>query len=75
MAKVEIKISELMGRHRIKQTELAEATGLRLATINALFHDRTSSVSKDTMARIVQALRRMTGRPYTVGDLFEYVEE
>ncbi|KEF35796.1 hypothetical protein RDMS_00015 [Deinococcus sp. RL] len=75
MGKVEIKLSEIMGRHRIKQTELAQAGELRLATVNALFHDRSGSVSKETMARVVEGLRRITGHPYTVGDLFEYREE
>ena len=35
-------LSEVMGRHRISQTALAQACGLRPATIHALYHDRTS---------------------------------
>ena len=64
-----------MGRHRIKQTELAQASGLRYATINDLYNGKSKRIDFATMGGVILGLRRISGHPYTVGDLFEYVEE
>ncbi|CAM4059512.1 helix-turn-helix transcriptional regulator [Deinococcus marmoris] len=63
-------LSEVMGRHRVSQTALAQATGLRPATIHALYHDRTSSVTWDVLARLLMGLHALTHEPYEMGDLF-----
>lgn len=74
MAEIRSHLSEIMGRHRIKQTELAEASGLRYATINDFYNGKSKRVDFATITGLVQGLRRLSGHPYTVGDLFEYVE-
>lgn len=71
-AQVSIRLSEIMGRHRIKQTELARASELRLATISALYHDQTDALSKRVVARVLMGLRDLTGQEYTVGDLVHF---
>lgn len=71
-AQVSIRLSEIMGRHRIKQTELARASELRLATVGALYHDQTDALSKRVVARVLMGLRDLTGQQYTVGDLFHF---
>lgn len=71
-AQVSIRLSEIMGRHRIKQTELARASELRLATVSALYHDQTDALSKRVVARVLMGLRDLTGQQYTVGDLFHF---
>ena len=63
-------LSEVMGRHRISQTALAQACGLRPATIHALYHDRTNSVTWDVLARLLTGLQALTGEPYSMGDVF-----
>ena len=63
-------LSEVMGRHRISQTALAQACGLRPATIHALYHDRTSSVTWDVLARLLMGLQALTHEPYEMGDVF-----
>ncbi len=71
-AQVSIQLSEIMGRHRIKQTDLARASELRLATVSALYHDQTDALSKRVVARVLMGLRDLTGQQYTVGDLFHF---
>lgn len=61
-----------MGRHRIKQTALAEAARLRYATVNALYNGKTERVDFDTLAAVLDGLNNLTGQRYTVGDLLEY---
>ena len=68
-AQVTVHLSELLGRHRIKQTDLAKAGGLRLATVNALYHNKTDTISKLVLARVLTGLRELTGEEYTVADL------
>lgn len=63
-------LSEIMGRHRLTQSALSTASGLRVGTISALYHDRTDSVSKVTLTKLIRGLRVLTGKPYDVGDLF-----
>lgn len=63
-------ISELLGRHRLSQTALAKASGIRQATINALYHNRTTSVSLRVMYRLLNGLQELTGEPYEIGDVF-----
>lgn len=72
---IKTNLSEIMGRHRIKQTELAEAGNLRYATLNDFYNGKSTRLDLATMAGIVGGLRRLTGHPYTVGDIFEYVGE
>lgn len=74
MSKIRNALPELMGRHRIKQAALAEAAGLRYATVNALYNGKTERVDFDTLASVLDGLRALTGRRYTVGDLLEYSE-
>lgn len=61
-----------MGRHRVKQAALAEAAGLRYATLNALYNGRSKGVDFDTLASILDGLHTLTGQTYTVADLLEY---
>lgn len=63
-----------MGRHRLSQVALARASGLRPATLSALYHDRTNSISKATLARLLEGLRKLTGRAYRAGDLLHFRE-
>lgn len=72
MGAIRNALPELMGRHRIKQTALAEAARLRYATVNALYNGKTERVDFDTLAAVLDGLNALTGERYTVGDLLEY---
>lgn len=72
MGNIRNALPEVMGRHRVKQAALAEAAGLRYATLNALYNGRSKGVDFDTLASILDGLNALTGESYTVSDLLEY---
>ena len=74
MGAIRNALPEIMGRHRVKQAALAEAAGLRYATLNALYNGRSKGVDFNTLAAVLDGLKALTGRRYTVGDLLEYGE-
>lgn len=74
MGVIHFKLSEVMGRHRIKQRQLAEVAKVRPAAINALYHGDRERVDVGHLAAILDGLHTLTGQRYTVGDLLEYSE-
>lgn len=70
---VKVHLSEILGRHRISQRQLAQRAGLRTATVSALYNERVKGVEFGTLAAIVNALQELTGQPYTAADLLEVV--
>ena len=66
---IRIKLSEVMGRLRIKQSELIRRTGIRPGTINNLYHDRTKRIEVEQLNRICEVLNCQPG------DIFEYVPD
>lgn len=72
MGLIEIKLSEVMGRHRIKQRQLAEVANVRPAAINALYHGERDRVDVQQLASILDGLNSLTGEHYTVADLLKY---
>ncbi len=73
MNAVKVHLSEILGRHRISQRQLAERAQLRPATVGALYHEQVKGVEFATLAAIVHALTEMTGERYTAADLIEVV--
>ncbi|CAM3991672.1 helix-turn-helix domain-containing protein [Deinococcus frigens] len=72
MGVIEFKLNEVMGRHRIKQRQLAEAARIRPAAVNALYHGTRERVDMGQLAAVLDALNALTGKAYTVADLLEY---
>ena len=66
---VKIKLSEIMGRKRITQKKLSEATGIRPGTINSLYHEFAKQIRIDHLAKICAVLECQPG------DLLEYIPE
>ncbi len=66
---LETKLHEIMGRHRMKQTELAEVTGVSRHTIHLLYHDKWQQVGRDTIEKICLALN------ITPNDIFKIEQE
>ena len=50
------KLSEIMGRKRIRMSELKAMTGLGRGTIHALYHDKSKGVDFVTLDKICIAL-------------------
>ena len=63
------KLSEIMGRKRVRMAELQKWTGLSHTTIIKLYYDKSTSIKLDTMNRICNAL------DISVGELFEHIPD
>ncbi|MFZ3102801.1 MAG: helix-turn-helix transcriptional regulator [Desulfitobacteriaceae bacterium] len=66
---IEIKISEMLGRRKMTQKALAEATGIRPNTISAMWHGRIKRLEIDQLDRICESLGCQPG------ELLEYKGE
>ena len=50
MDKVELRIHEVMGRHRIKQSELAVASGVHYTTLSGVYSGKIKRLDLETLA-------------------------
>ena len=64
---IRCNLSEILGRRRIKMTELAEKAGLAYGTVLSLYHERAKGVTFEVMDKICEALECQPG------ELFERV--
>ncbi len=62
-------LSEILGRKRIKMSELQNLTGLSYSSINDLYHNKTNSISFETMNKLCNALE------VPLGELFEHIPD
>ena len=53
---IQCKLSRVMGEKRIKQSQLAQMTGIRPNTINDLYHEIADRVSLEQLDMICEAL-------------------
>lgn len=53
---IELKLHELLGKRRMTQKELAEKTGIRPATIHAMYHNKAIRVELNQIERICNVL-------------------
>ena len=72
-AQMHIGLAELLRRHNISQKRLADAAGMRSATVNAIFHGRVERVEIGTLVDLVTGLRRL-GVEADVGDILQVVD-
>jgi len=49
---IRIHVSEWLGKRKMTQKELAELTGIRPATISALYHEKTKRIEIEHIERI-----------------------
>jgi len=63
------KLSELMGRKRIKMSEVAKISGLSKITIFNLYHDKSKSIGFETLNKLCWALECV------IQDIFEYISD
>ena len=66
---VVIKLSEILGKKKMTQAELARKTDIRPNTINALYHEYIKYISVEDLGKICEVL------DCEVGDLLEYVKK
>lgn len=66
---INMKVAELMGRHRLTKKALSELTGIRPNTVSALWHGTIKRLDIEHLDKLCTALNCQPG------DLFEYVSE
>lgn len=63
------KLSEILGKKRIRMSELQKMTGLSHTTIINIYYDRSKNISFDTINKLCTAL------DCSIGELFEYIPD
>ncbi len=66
---VRIKISELLGKHKMTQKQLSKLTSIRPATISKMYYEETVRIEIEQINALCKALK------CNVQDIFEYVED
>ena len=64
---VKIQVSDLLGKHKMTQRELADKTGIRPATISALYHETIKRIEIEQIAKLCEVFNCQPG------DIFSYV--
>lgn len=67
---IENKISEVMGRKRLKISDVIEMTGLARNTVAELYHGRAKRIDMETLNKLCKALECES-----LSDLIEYRQE
>jgi len=63
------KLSELMGRKRIKMSEVAKIAGLSKVAVFKIYHDKNKVISLETINKLCWALE------CEIQDIFEYIPD
>lgn len=66
---IKIKLSEMLGKHKMTQKALSEITDIRPATISKMYYEEIKRIEIDQMDRLCKAFN------CKVEDIFEYVED
>ena len=66
---IRIKLSDLLGKHKMNQRSLSKLTNIRPATISKMYYEETKRISIEQIDSICKAL------DCDVSELFEYVAE
>ncbi|HBG49753.1 MAG TPA: Cro/Cl family transcriptional regulator [Cyanobacteria bacterium UBA9971] len=61
------KLSEILGKKRIRMSELQKMTGLSHTTIISLYYARSKNISFETIDKLCEALE------CNIQELFEYI--
>lgn len=64
---IRCNLSAIMGRRRMKMTDLARAAGLAYGTVFALYHEKAKGVTFEVMDKLCEVLG------CEVGEVFERV--
>lgn len=66
---IHVKVSDWLGKRKMTQKQLAEMTGIRPATISAMWHGKAKRIEFWQMNELCKAFNCQPG------DLFEYVPD
>jgi len=66
---VRIKLSELLGKHKMNQKTLSSLTGIRPATLSKMYYEETKRIEIDQIDKICAVFQ------CKIEDLIEYIPE
>ncbi|NLW78233.1 MAG: helix-turn-helix transcriptional regulator [Ruminococcaceae bacterium] len=66
---IRIKLSELLGKHKMTQKALADAAGIRPATVSKMYYEEVKRVEIEQLNRICKVFG------CSIADLLEYVPD
>ena len=66
---IKIKLSELLGKHKMNQKTLSKLTNIRPASVSKMYYEETKRVDIDQINSICKAL------DCEVSELFEYIPD
>ena len=66
---IKIKLSDMLGKHKMTQKALSELTGIRPATISKMYYEEIKRIEIDQINRLCKIF------DCSVGDLLEYIRE
>lgn len=66
---IENRLSEIMGRKRLKVADVVTGTGLAINTVSGLYHDRVKRVDLETLDKLCEFLQ------CDVGDILQHYKE
>jgi len=66
---IHIKVSEMLGRHKLSQRDLARGTGIHPYTISKLYHEKVSRLELSHLEKLCEFFQCQPG------DLLEYLPD
>ena len=66
---IKIKLSDMLGKHKMTQKALSELTGIRPATISKMYYEEIKRIEIDQINRLCKVF------DCSVGDLLEYIHD
>ncbi|MBD7966270.1 helix-turn-helix domain-containing protein [Fictibacillus norfolkensis] len=63
---LKIRVSDWLGKKKMTQKELSDLTGIRPATVSALYHEKIKRIEIDHIVKLCEAFECQPG------DLFQY---
>lgn len=66
---IKIKVSELLGKHKMTRKKLSELTGIRPNTVSSLYDETIKRIEVAHINKLCEALNCQ------VSDLFEYIPD
>jgi putative transcriptional regulator len=66
---IKIKLSDMLGKHKMTQKALSELTGIRPATISKMYYEEIKRIEIDQINSLCKVF------DCSVGDLLEYIQD
>jgi len=65
---IKIRLSDMLGKHKMTQKELSQRTGIRPATISKMYYEEIKRIEIEQINSLCKVFN------CSVGELFEYIE-